>query len=695
MTQQHNRFIIIAVLALFLFTSITFADDLLVKIKPNDLNKISYSTLDQCNIRFQGKSYILIQGDSSLFDSDIFTVLDIAPTEHLYYMIGSKQSRTEIERIGKIILESESSFLLRIPPSSQPKLISLGFPLSPLPESIKLDSGIRMSPVTEPYSDSAVDSAIIAEIARAVKKGELEQFVSDLQENKDLDPPYKAYQSRYCLRVRETDDPSDEACDNAADYIYNKFKEYGLEAEYDNFSHEVLTQGKYEMRNVIATLPGKGEDIQKVFIISGHYDSVASRSTNWQLDWKTMPAPGADDNASAVAAVLEAARILSQYEFNSTIKFVAFSGEELGLHGSKHYANMLYENSEEIAGVLNLDMIAYDPDTPDIDVITNLGSEWLAEAMISVQRKYNLGTLILKKIVNPDMVYSDHAPFWQNGYNAILGIDNSNFDSPEFNPYMHSEKDTIDTLNFDMMTNMCQITIATLASLADPVNEVPHPDLAVFENEIHLSNERPGIDQPIELKAYIQNIGNADAEDVSVEVWVEEPLARMPRLINEQRVDVMAQKQVKITADFTLSEWGESRVLVKVNPDYRVFETDGRNNLAVRTIEIGSNLLSMGKLLIYPNPATIKDENGFNIEYTLSRDSAVKLEIYSIMGELIYRKEFNEGLNGGKFGTNMDIKWDGKNMSGAKAAPGLYVCNVIATAGGTTEVASKKLYLLR
>ena len=108
MTQQHNRFIIIAVLALFLFTSITFADDLLVKIKPNDLNKISYSTLDQCNIRFQGKSYILIQGDSSLFDSDIFTVLDIAPTEHLYYMIGSKQSRTEIERIGKIILESEA-----------------------------------------------------------------------------------------------------------------------------------------------------------------------------------------------------------------------------------------------------------------------------------------------------------------------------------------------------------------------------------------------------------------------------------------------------------------------------------------------------------------------------------------------------------------------------------------------------------
>ena len=83
-------------------------------------------------------------------------------------MIGSKQRRTELGLIGKIILESESSFLLRIPHSSQPKLITLGLPLSPIPESIRLDSGIMMSPKTD--SDSAIDSTIIKEIAKAVKK---------------------------------------------------------------------------------------------------------------------------------------------------------------------------------------------------------------------------------------------------------------------------------------------------------------------------------------------------------------------------------------------------------------------------------------------------------------------------------------------------------------------------------------------
>jgi hypothetical protein len=694
-SDKQNRLILIISLAL-LITSMAFADDLLVKISPDDLSKVSDTILDRCVFRFQGKSFIIIQGDDSLLKGNLFTVLDRVHPDSLYYMIGGKRSRIQLEQLGEIILESESSLLLRINPYNQPRLISLGLPLYPLPESIKLDSGIQtwMSPAFEQNYEPDLDSTVIAEVARVVNPDGLKQTVSELQENKDLNFN-NAYKSRYCLRVKETDDPSDEACDNAAEYIYNKFKSYGLEVEYDSFPHEVLTQGKYQMRNVVATLPGKGEDSQKVFIISSHYDSKASTSTNWELSWKTMQAPGADDNASGTAAVLEAARILSKYEFNSTIKFVTFTGEELGLHGSTHYANMVAKNNETIAGVLNLDMIAYDPDTPDIDVITNLGSEWLAEAMLSVQKKYNLGPLLLKKIVNPDMVFSDHASFWNNGFSAILGIDNSNFDSPEFNPYIHSEKDTIDKLNFDMMGKMCQIAIATLASLADPFDEVPHPDLAIFENDVYLSTESPGINQPVELKAYIQNIGDADANDVNVQVWIEEPLDRIPYLINEQKISVMAQKQVKIIVNFKLNEWGESKVIIKVNPDYRVFETDGRNNLATRTIKVGSNLLAMGKLFVYPNPAKLDNDKQVNIEYTLSKDSSVTLEIYNILGELVYHKEFNKSVNGGKFGINNGIKWDGKTISGEKVAPGLYICNLIASDAGTTETISEKLFVLR
>jgi len=699
MAQWRYGFIITLLLC-FIIVSFTSADDVLVKIRPDDLNKIPTSVIEQCSFRFQGKSILIAQGDESLFNKDLYTVLDKVQPNSIYYMVMEENLRPVLEQIGNVILEYNGSLLLRINPENQPKLLGLGLLLMELPESIVLDLA-KKAPQYKPYSESKTDVAIIGEIAKAVNADEMKGFVADLQDNVSLTPPYAAYKSRFCLRVRDTvednpqDAPPDSACDNAADYIYNKFKSYGLDVEYDVFPHEVLTQGHYQMRNVVATLPGRGPN-PKIYIISSHYDSIASKTTNWQLEWKTLPAPGADDNASGTAAVLEAARILSQYNFNSTIRFVTFSGEELGLHGSKHYANEMWTNKENIAGDLQFDMIAYDPDKPNIDIVANLGSEWLAEAMLSVQKNYNIGPLTLNKIVNSDIWYSDHSSFWQNGYSAILGIDNSNLDSPKFYPYTHTPNDTIDKLDIGMMANMCQVATATLASLADPVDEVPHPDLAVTDGDISLSTENPTIGQPVQLKANIHNIGSADAKGISVQVWVEEPLARSSRLITEQIVDVTANGQAQVDTTFTLSEWGESRVLVKVNPDYRVFETDGRNNIVIKTVRVGSTLLNLGKLVIYPNPAKLEKDKSINFEYTMSKDSSVRLEIYNITGGLVHEMDLASGQDGGKFGVNEGVKWNGLNFAGDKIAPGVYICRLVATDDlGNTEDMSKKLVILR
>jgi len=208
--------------------------------------------------------------------------------------------------------------------------------------------------------------------------------------------------------------------------------------------------------------------------------------------------------------------------------------EELGLHGSIHYAGQAFDNDANIAGVLNLDMIAYDPDLQDIDLVTNEGSEWLVEAMLSIQKEYNLKPLILKKIVKPEMVYSDHAPFWHNGYNAILGIDNHDFDSPEFNPVMHTTEDTADQLDFDMFTKIVQISIGTLASLADPIGSEPHPDLAVTDADVHLSPQNPAHGESVSLTASVHNVGEADAQGVLIQVWLVEPVAETPRLVQRK-----------------------------------------------------------------------------------------------------------------------------------------------------------------
>jgi hypothetical protein len=108
-----------------------------------------------------------------------------------------------------------------------------------------------------------------------------------------------------------------------------------------------------EITNIVGTLAGSHRgSAQRVFVVCAHYDSrVRDR-----LD-AVSPAPGADDDASGVAAVLELERVMARHEFPATIVFVAFAGEEQGLYGSAHWAAGARQRGENIEGVLNNDMI--------------------------------------------------------------------------------------------------------------------------------------------------------------------------------------------------------------------------------------------------------------------------------------------------------------------------------------------------
>jgi hypothetical protein len=679
------------------------ATEVLIKLDMRDMDILSALGDKEYSIRFRGKSFLLIQGDESIFmrSSYPYTILDKIKADNKYYLvrIGYRDENLwELHKLGNILLVFNGSALISIFPAAEPSLIALGLPLSQLPEKVYIRprANIWTAPRIKPPSEMAFDDETVGDIVSSVSIDEIGQIIYNLQENRDLDPPYTPYRSRYCLRVRETDDPSDEACDNAADYIYNRFKSYGLDVEYDLFPHEVLTQGHYEMRNVVATLPGKGLNSERVFIVCSHYDTVASKSSGWQERWKSMPAPGADDNASGTAAVLEAARILSEYDFDCTIKFITFSGEELGLHGSRHYANMVASFGDDIAGVINFDMIAYDPDLLDVDVITNEESQWLVDAMLSIQKRYGINPLVLRKIVNPEMVYSDHAPFWDNGWNAILGIDNSNFDSPEFNPFMHSTEDTVETLNLDMTFRVVQIAVGTLASLADPLGGTPHPDLAVFGDDIRLSPDNPNRGQPVQVIADIRNIGEVDAESTRVQVWVTNSNDNTSQLITEKMISVRAASSAQVSASLEFGEWGDYQVLIKANPEYEIFEPNGSNNVARKPIRIGSDSLALGKLMLYPNPMSPASGDLINMAYSLSKDADTRLEIYDSSGNLVYQKYFIRGESGGKFGFNNTIEWDGTNFRGEKVSAGIYFCYVIAADGnGDTKSVSKKFLITR
>lgn len=225
----------------------------------------------------------------------------------------------------------------------------------------------------------------------------------------------------------------------AAKFIRDKFIEYGYTPEIQTFNN-----GRGE--NVIATKTGtKYPD--KEYIISCHYDNMPSGPR----------APGADDNGSGTVAVLEAARVLSPFEFDYTIRFIAFDEEEIGLVGSYVYAQRAKQQERTILGVLNLDMIAWDSDNDfEYSIATNNISQAFTNDFIRTTAYY-------QPQLNHNFYYttaSDHASFWQFGYPAILAIE----DWYDFNEYYHTPADDVDKLNMPYFIAFVRASIANIAA---------------------------------------------------------------------------------------------------------------------------------------------------------------------------------------------------------------------------------------
>ncbi len=143
-------------------------------------------------------------------------------------------------------------------------------------------------------------------------------------------------------------------------WIYSKFQQFSersggrLQVKYGSYTETGEPfEEPVEIVNVIAVLPGTPPALEeRVYVVSGHYDSRASDAMN-----DTIRAPGAADDASGVAAVMEMARVMSDYKFDATIVFMAVAGEEQGLFGSTHYAEKAQQNNWNIAAMITNDIV--------------------------------------------------------------------------------------------------------------------------------------------------------------------------------------------------------------------------------------------------------------------------------------------------------------------------------------------------
>ena len=232
--------------------------------------------------------------------------------------------------------------------------------------------------------------------------------------------------------------------------------------------------GGVEVANLIAELPGTSR-ADEIVILGAHYDTVPTT-------------PGADDNASAVAVLLEVARLMRPAEPARTVRFVAFACEEVphfytGEMGSQVYARGCRSRNERVIGMLCLEMVGYYTSAPGSQQIPAGIPEFLrgalpecgnflaavgnlpsAELLQTFERgfkeavEFPLFAIALPAQI-PEINLSDNSAFWEQGYPALMLTDTSFLR----NPHYHLPSDTPDTLDY---ASMAQVALGVLGGLS-------------------------------------------------------------------------------------------------------------------------------------------------------------------------------------------------------------------------------------
>ncbi|NJK55376.1 MAG: M28 family peptidase [Pleurocapsa sp. SU_5_0] len=233
--------------------------------------------------------------------------------------------------------------------------------------------------------------------------------------------------------------------------------------------HEFKFNGKTH-QNLILNLNSASNCDLPPILIGAHYDAVPGT-------------PGADDNATGVAVLLEMAEVFASNPLKYPVRLVAFDLEEYGLLGSTAYAKYLKDKQQKLRLMLSLEMLGYCNHAPSSQTYPDLIKPFYRDTANFIALVGNLSAIPdmnclskqMKKHGTPIEVlpdpsagrlvpitgFSDHRPFWQQKYRAIMVTDTAMLRNPNY----HKASDTIETLDLDFLTNTCQSLIAALRTI--------------------------------------------------------------------------------------------------------------------------------------------------------------------------------------------------------------------------------------
>ena len=495
------------------------------------------------------------------------------------------------------------------------------------------------------------------ELLTLVQSEALEARVIALQENIAPGRNLQAYRTRSAHHR--------EATDNIIRYIMSEFKR--------SPRLKVSEQVFGGIRNVMAVLPARStSSSNRIFIICAHYDTQAEREPNWNPLAST--APGANDNGTGVAALLEIAYLLSRYEYEHELRFVALGGEELGFLGSRHYvreASAIDKNnendiapvSENIVGVFNLDMFGFNWKSDLVEIVTNNDSAWLSRALIIANTWYNIG-LKIRRTQDEFVDISSHKPFWDAGYNAVTLTESStpwrdsqNYDA---NPFYHTSDDTADKVNFGLVRKVTQLVLVTvdglLPSMFHPTREIPQVTL-----ELPTTTK----ESKLEIKGTFHS-----SFPIDIIVHPSQTVATLDRETRTYTATVPlhpGENTLRVTARYPLGAVSVAQSVVLTEP------------------------FAWRDVIVFPNPARSDGLTAFRV--SANEDiTDMRVRIYDSGGNLIKRIE---GV-----GDRLDRRiwrtwWNQQTSYGLAVSPGVYVCYISVVSKGETYTHLEKLAIFR
>jgi hypothetical protein len=246
----------------------------------------------------------------------------------------------------------------------------------------------------------------------------------------------------------------------AAAFLFDTYKSFGYTPQYQSFQYRLPGGATGQTANVIATLAGS-ENPDLVYVVSSHYDSA-------------LVSPGADDDSSGTAALLETARLLAGHPQPATIVFASFTGEEGGLFGSREFARRAAADKVRIVGALNNDMVGWANDQRLDDTIrySNAGIRDLQHA----------AAIQFSKLITYDAHYyknTDAAAYYE-AYGDIVGGIGS---YPVLaSPHYHQPHDLLETINHQLVTEVAKTTAASVMLLASSPSRIDGLRVSSFDN---------------------------------------------------------------------------------------------------------------------------------------------------------------------------------------------------------------------